>query len=44
MPGLKPLGVKGTAFPFRYNRVDELESLVNMHDIGVIVMEPVRSC
>ncbi len=47
LPGLKPLGVPrvltGTAFPFRYNRIEELESLVKGNDIGVIVMEPVRN-
>ena len=46
LPGLKPLGVPrglaGTAFPFRYNRAEELERLVSEHEIGVIVLEPVR--
>ena len=46
LPGLKPLGVprglKGTAIPFNYNRVDELEEIVKNNDIGVIVMEPIR--
>ncbi len=47
LPGLEPNGVprnlKGTVFPFNYNRLDELEALVNMHDIGVIAMEVVRN-
>lgn len=47
LPGLEPKGVprnlKGTVFPFAYNRFDELESLVNDHDIGVIKMEVVRN-
>lgn len=47
LPGLEPNGVprnlKGTAFPFNYNRFDELEALVSGHDIGVIKMEVVRN-
>lgn len=47
LPGLEPKGVprnlKGTVFPFNYNRFDELEALVNTHDIGVIKMEVVRN-
>jgi len=47
LPGLEPKGVprnlKDTVFPFNYNRFDELEALVNVHDIGVIKMEVVRS-
>ncbi len=48
LPGLKPLGVpralKGTALPFNYNRIKELEKIVkqNRGQIGVIVMEPER--
>jgi len=46
LPGLEPLGVprglKGTAIPFNYNRIDELEEIVKSNDIGVIVMEPIR--
>lgn len=46
LPGLKPLGVprslKGTALPFHYNRIEELEKIVKKHDIGIIVMEPIR--
>lgn len=47
LPGLAPNGVprnlRGTVFPFNYNRFDELESLVSQHDIGVIKMEVVRN-
>jgi len=47
LPGLEPNGVprnlKGTVFPFSYNRLDELEALVHAHDIGVIIMEVVRN-
>jgi glutamate-1-semialdehyde 2,1-aminomutase len=46
LPGLKPLGVprglRGTALPFTYNRIDELEKLVKQHDIGVIVLEVIK--
>jgi glutamate-1-semialdehyde 2,1-aminomutase len=47
LPGLEPNGVpqnlRGTVFPFNYNKYDELEALVNAHDIGVIKMEVVRN-
>lgn len=47
LPGLDPKGVpqhlRGTVFPFNYNRFDELLTLVNQHDIGVIKMEVVRN-
>jgi glutamate-1-semialdehyde 2,1-aminomutase len=47
LPGLEPNGVprnlKGTVFPFQYNRFDELEALVSAHEIGVIKMEVVRN-
>ena len=46
LPGLKPLGVpralKGTALPFNYNHVEELEQIIAQNDIGVIVMETIR--
>jgi len=47
LPGLKPLGVprvlKGTALPFHYNKIEELEKIIQENDdIGVIVMEPRR--
>ena len=39
-----PKGLTGTALPFRYNHLEELESIVaeNKGEIGVIVMEPIR--
>ena len=47
LPGLEPNGVprnlKGTVFPFRYNDFEELLSLVDAHQIGVIKMEVVRN-
>jgi glutamate-1-semialdehyde aminotransferase len=47
LPGLQPRGVPrsliGTAIPFHYNRIEELESIVaNNKNIGTIVMEPMR--
>ena len=48
MPGLEPRGVprglQGTALPFRYNHLEELEELVAQHGSGLaaIVMEPMR--
>lgn len=47
LPGLEPNGVpnnlRGTVFPFNYNNFDELKSLVDKHDIGVIKMEVMRN-
>ncbi len=47
LPGLDPKGVpqnlRGTVFPFNYNNYQQLEDLVNAHDIGVIKMEVVRN-
>jgi len=49
LPGLNPNGVpkslKGTAIPFRYNRLDELETILenNKGEIAAIVMEPIRN-
>ena len=47
LPGLEPRGVprglKGTAIPFHYDKIQELKDIVSREkDIGVIVMEPVR--
>ena len=48
LSGLSPLGVPiglaGTALPFRYNHLEELENIVAEHkkEVGVIVMEPIR--
>ena len=47
LPGLAPKGVpsnlKGTMFPFNYNKIEELEAIVTNHDIGVIKMEVFRN-
>lgn len=49
LPGLEPSGVphslKGTMFPFRYNRIEELKTIVAKHknELAAIVMEPVRN-
>lgn len=48
MPGLDPAGVpsslQGTAFPFHYNRLEQLEAIVARcgDDLAAIVMEPRR--
>jgi len=46
LPGLLPKGVprslRGTALPFNYNNLSELENIVESHEVGVIVMEPLR--
>ena len=38
-----PKSLKNTAFPFQYNRFDELEKIVKNHDIGTIKMEVSRN-
>lgn len=40
-----PKGLEGTAFPFRYNNIEELKAIVSRHrdDLAAIVMEPIRS-
>jgi glutamate-1-semialdehyde aminotransferase len=47
LPGLDPTGVpknlKNTVHPFLYNNFEELLSIVNNHNIGVIKMEVVRN-
>ncbi len=47
LPGLAPNGVpsnlRDTVFPFRYNNFDELKTLVDEKNIGVIKMEVVRN-
>ncbi|MFX1333896.1 MAG: aminotransferase class III-fold pyridoxal phosphate-dependent enzyme [Promethearchaeota archaeon] len=47
LPGLDPAGVprglKGTSIPFKYNKIDQFEHLVDSHDIGVIVLETMRN-
>lgn len=48
LPGLNPAGVpsclRGTALPFRYNQIAELEAIVSAErgDLAAIVMEPMR--
>ena len=47
LPGLDPAGVPrglaGSSIPFNYNRIDELEKIIEKYgDIGVIVMEVIR--
>ncbi len=49
LSGLEPAGVPkalaGTSLPFRYNRLNELESILESHkgEIAAIVMEPIRN-
>jgi glutamate-1-semialdehyde 2,1-aminomutase len=47
LPGLEPAGVpknlKDTVFPFHYNNIEELETIVATQDIGVIKMEVLRN-
>jgi glutamate-1-semialdehyde 2,1-aminomutase len=49
LPGLDPCGVpralEGSAIPFRYNHIEDLERIVAQYrdQLGVIVMEPIRS-
>jgi len=48
LPGLEPKGIprelKNTALPFNYNKIAEIEALVEQYpnEIGVIIMEPRR--
>lgn len=49
LPGLKPDGVPkcliGSALPFHYNRIDELEDIIlrNKDDLASIIIEPIRN-
>ncbi len=49
LPGLKPSGVprglRGTAFPFNYNKVEELKTIAANHkgELAAIVIEPIRN-
>jgi len=49
LPGLSPAGVprglQGTAMPFRYNHLDELDEIIAQCDgnLAAIVMEPIRN-
>jgi glutamate-1-semialdehyde 2,1-aminomutase len=46
LKGLEPSGVPrgllGTAIPFEYNNIDQLEEIVKKNKIGAIIMEPMR--
>lgn len=48
LPGLEPAGVPrgllGTALPFRYNHIEELQAIVAgyRYELAAIVMEPIR--
>ena len=50
LPGLSPVGVprglRGTALPFTYNKIDELERIVKEHgmQLAAVIMEPTRNC
>ena len=47
LPGLMPNGVpkalKGTVYPFSYNKLDQLEDIVKKNKIGAVKMEVQRS-
>jgi len=49
LPGLAPAGVprrlQGTALPFHYNHLEELEAIAQAHhgEIAAIIMEPLRN-
>lgn len=47
LPGLNPKGVpknlKNSVYPFNYNNYEELLSIINNNDIGVIKMEVMRN-
>lgn len=49
LPGLSaigvPKGLSGTALPFMYNNLDELEAIFTKYpsEVGAVIMEPVRS-
>ena len=47
LPGLEAKGVpqtlRGTVYPFEYNNYEQLEALVDAHEIGVIKMEVSRN-
>lgn len=44
-PAGVPRGLHGTAFPFRYNHLDELQAIASEHgpQLAAIVMEPIRN-
>ena len=44
-PSGVPQGLMGTAFPFRFNRIDELKEIISRHgaDLAAVVLEPIRN-
>ncbi len=44
-PAGVPKGLAGTALPFRYNQIEELEAIIAKHgnNLAAIVMEPIRN-
>ncbi|MDP6683838.1 MAG: aminotransferase class III-fold pyridoxal phosphate-dependent enzyme [Desulfobacterales bacterium] len=44
-PAGVPAGLRDTAFPFRYNRTEELKGIIDHHgkDLAAIVLEPIRN-
>ena len=38
-----PPTLENSIYPFTYNKIEELEELLKTNDIGVIIMEPMRS-
>ncbi|MFH1890130.1 MAG: aminotransferase class III-fold pyridoxal phosphate-dependent enzyme [Candidatus Kuenenbacteria bacterium] len=46
LPGLAPAGVprglRGTAMPFNYNRIDKLQKIASKHKLAAIIMETLR--
>ena len=44
-PNGVPKGLANTAFPFRYNKIEELKAIVEQHgsELAAIVMEPIRN-
>lgn len=49
LPGLAPAGVprglRGTALPFHYNRIEELQAIVSQHgpELAAVIIEPIRN-
>lgn len=47
LPGLAPIGVpkslRGSILPFHYNNFEELETIINNNEIGIIKMEVARN-
>lgn len=49
LQGLSPIGVpqglKGTALPFRFNKLEELEYIISQHgkNLAAVILEPIRN-